>query len=289
MEINVSKNLFGNRIDKEFRLLYNSIYSAKCKKDDPIYCGFGKIKTQGPQSLAVSRIGGFCVKICGLMKLTLLDFPGKVACTVFLGGCNFRCPFCHNAELAFEGCGDEISEEDFFKFLEKRKGILDGVCVSGGEPLLYDEIIPFLKKIKDKGFAVKLDTNGCFPERLEAVIVAKACDYVAMDVKNSLQEYGKTVGIENFDSGGVEKSIEILKTSGIDHEFRTTVVKGLHTEKSIEDISLLLKNEKKYFLQAFVKSDRVPDNTLEEYTKDELENLLRIAQRNVPDAVLRGI
>lgn len=229
------------------------------------------------------------MKICGLMKLTLLDFPGKVACTVFLGGCNLRCPFCHNAELAFESCGDEISEEEFFKFLEKRKGVLDGVCVSGGEPLLCDEIIPFLKKIKDKGFAVKLDTNGCFPEKLEVVIAAKACDYVAMDIKNSLQEYGKTVGIQSFDTSGVEKSIEILKTSGIDHEFRTTVVKGLHTEKSIEDLSGLIKNERKYFLQAFVMSDRVPDNNLEEYTKDELENLLKIAQRNVPDAVLRGI
>ena len=229
------------------------------------------------------------MKICGLMKLTLLDFPGKVACTVFLGGCNLRCPFCHNAELAFEGRGDEISEEKFFKFLEKRKGILDGVCVSGGEPLLYDGIIPFLKKIKDKGFAVKLDTNGCFPEKLKAVIENEACDYVAMDVKNSLQEYGKAVGIADIDTSGIEKSIEILKTSGIDHEFRTTVVKGLHTEKSIEDLSLLLKNEKKYFLQAFVKSDRVPDDSLEEYTKDELENLLKIAQRNAPDAVLRGI
>lgn len=289
MEINVSKNLFGNRIDKEICLRYNSIYSAIYKNDNPIYCGFGEIQTQGPQSLAVRRIGGFCVKICGLMKMTLLDFPGKVACTVFLGGCNLRCPFCHNAELAFDGCGDEISEEEFFKFLEKRKGMLDGVCVSGGEPLLNDGIISFLKKIKEKGYAVKLDTNGCFPEKLEAVISAKVCDYVAMDVKNSLGEYAKTVGVEDFDTNRIEKSIEILKTGGIDHEFRTTVVKGLHTEESIEKLSLLLKGEKKYFLQAFVKSDRVPDDTLEEYTKDELENLLKIAQRNVPDAVLRGI
>ena len=289
MEIYVRENLFGNRIDKDFGLLYNSIYSAIYKKDNPIYCGFGKIQTQGSQSLAVHRIGGFFVKICGLMKLTLLDFPGKVACTVFFGGCNLRCPFCHNAELAFDGCGDEISEEEFFKFLEKRKGILDGVCLSGDEPLLYDGIIPFLNKIKETGFAVKLDTNGCFPEKLEAVIAAKACDYVAMDVKNSLSEYSKTVGIESFDTNGIEKSIEILKTSGIDYEFRTTVVKGLHTEKSIEAISALIKDEKRYFLQAFVKSDRVPDDTLEECTKDELENLLKIAQRNVPDAVLRGI
>ncbi len=289
MEINVSKKLFGNSIDKKFLLLYNSIYSAICKKGNPIYCGFDKIQTQGPQSLAVRRIGGFCVKICGLMKLTLLDFPGKVACTVFLGGCNLRCPFCHNAELAFEGCGDEISEEEFFKFIDKRKGILDGVCVSGGEPLLNDGIIPFLKMIKEKGYSVKLDTNGCFPDRLKEVIDAGVCDYIAMDVKNSLNEYAKTVGVDGFTTGGIEKSIEILKTSGIDHEFRTTVVKGLHTEKSIEELSSLLKGEKKYFLQAFIQSDRIPDSSLEEYTKDELENLLRIAQRNVPDAVLRGI
>ncbi|MBE7032400.1 MAG: anaerobic ribonucleoside-triphosphate reductase activating protein [Ruminococcaceae bacterium] len=229
------------------------------------------------------------MKICGLMKLTLLDFPGKVGCTVFLGGCNLRCQFCHNAELAFESCGDEISEEEFFKFLEKRKGMLDGVCVSGGEPLLNDGIISFLKKIKEKDYAVKLDTNGCFPERLKEVLEAGVCDYVAMDVKNSLGEYAKTVGVEDFDTNGIEKSIELLKTSGIDHEFRTTVVKGLHTEESIEKLSLLLKGEKKYFLQAFIQSDRVLDGSLEEYTKDELENLLKIAQRNVPDAVLRGI
>lgn len=229
------------------------------------------------------------MKICGLMKLTLLDFPGKVACTVFLGGCNLRCPFCHNAELAFGNSNDKISEDEFWSFLKKRNGVLDGVCVSGGEPMLNDDLLPFLQRIKNLGYSVKLDTNGCYPERLRQVIAAGVCDYVAMDIKNSLSEYGKTVGIEKFDTFFVKKSIEVIKSSGIDHEFRTTVVKGLHTKESIKELSALIKGEKKYFLQAFVQSSSVPDSTLEEYSKDELENLLKAAQENVPDAVLRGI
>ncbi|MBR5613691.1 MAG: anaerobic ribonucleoside-triphosphate reductase activating protein [Clostridia bacterium] len=229
------------------------------------------------------------MKICGLMKLTLLDFPGKVACTVFLGGCNLRCPFCHNAELAFGCCGDEISEEDFFAFLQKRKGVLDGVCVSGGEPLINSEIITLLNKIKSMGYSVKLDTNGCYPQKLKEVIDADACDYIAMDIKNSIAEYAKSVGIEDFDAAAIKKSIELIMNSGIRYEFRTTVVKGLHTAQSINELSQLIKGAERYFIQAFVKSERVPDETLEEFTKNELENLLMVARENVPDAELRGI
>lgn len=229
------------------------------------------------------------MKICGLMKTTLLDFPGKVACTVFLGGCNLRCPFCHNSALAFEENGDILSENEFFSFLEKRKGILDAVCVSGGEPLIHKEIFEFLKKIKDMEFLVKLDTNGCFPESLEKALESGSVDYVAMDIKGGLFEYGKCVGIDGFDASKVEKSIEILKNSSVDHEFRTTVVKGLHSGESLEEIAKLIAGEKKYFLQGFKMSDGVPDKTLTEFSKDEMENLLKAVKEYVPCAELRGI
>lgn len=229
------------------------------------------------------------MKLCGLMKTTLLDYPGKVACTVFLGGCNLRCTFCHNSDLAFNGGGDTISETDFFEFLTKRKGLLDGVCVTGGEPLMTDEVFDFIKKIKDIGLLVKLDTNGCFPERLKAVIESGNVDYIAMDIKNSLAEYPKTVGIEGFDTSAVEKSIEIIKASGIDHEFRTTVAKGLHAEESVAELSKLIKGEKKYFLQGFKENENVPDKGLKEFSGEEMNKLLKAAQTNVPDAALRGI
>lgn len=229
------------------------------------------------------------MKICGLMKTTLLDFPGRVACTVFLGGCNLRCTFCHNADLAFEGVGDELSQNEFFEFLKKRRGLLDGVCVTGGEPLLNDDIFEFLQSIKDLGYGIKLDTNGCFPKRLQAVLETSNVDYVAMDIKNSLSQYGKTVGISDFDAEAVRQSIEIIKQSGIDHEFRTTVAKGLHTGQTIRELTGLIKDEKKYFLQCFKKSEKVPDDSLEEFTEQELENLLEAARENVPCVALRGI
>ncbi len=229
------------------------------------------------------------MKICGLMKTTLLDFPGKVACTVFLGGCNLRCPFCHNSDLAFEENGDFLSENEFFSFLEKRKGVLDAVCVSGGEPLMHKEVFEFIKKIKDMGFLVKLDTNGCFPENLERALVSGSLDYVAMDIKGGLFEYGKFVGIDSFDASKVEKSIGILKNSNIDHEFRTTVVNGLHSADSLEEIAKLIAGEKKYFLQGFKMSEGVPDKTLTEFSKEEMENLLNLVREYVPDAELRGI
>ncbi|MBR5155414.1 MAG: anaerobic ribonucleoside-triphosphate reductase activating protein [Clostridia bacterium] len=229
------------------------------------------------------------MRICGLIKTTLLDFPGKVACTVFLGGCNLRCPFCHNSEIAFSKKGDEVSEEEFFSFLAKRKSLLEGVCVTGGEPLTTDEIFDFLRKIKDMGFCVKIDTNGCFPERLQKVIESGYIDFVAMDIKNSLSKYEKTVGIENFDVTVIQKSIEIIKSSNIDYEFRTTVVKGLHTEADIEDLARIIPGENNYFLQGFKMSDRVPDKTLEEFTQREMKRMLNRIKTYVPDSQLRGV
>ena len=229
------------------------------------------------------------MKICGLMKTTLLDFPGKVACTVFVGGCNLRCPFCHNSELAFAENGDIIPENEFFDFLEKRKGLLEGVCVTGGEPLMHEEIFDFIKSIKDMGYSVKLDTNGCFPKRLEKALKSGDIDYVAMDIKTSLKEYERAVGIDGFSPEQIEKSIEILKNSGIEYELRTTVVKGIHSEKSIRELAKTIKNEKRYFLQGFKKSERVPDGDLEEFSEEEMKNLLKVAKEYVPDAVLRGV
>ncbi len=229
------------------------------------------------------------MKICGLMKTTLLDFPGKVACTVFLGGCNLRCHFCHNSALAFEENGDFVSGNEFFAFLDRRKGVLDAVCVSGGEPLMHKEVFEFLKKIKNMGFLVKLDTNGCFPEMLERALASGSLDYVAMDIKGCLSAYGRCVGLNNFDTSKIKESIELLKNSNIDHEFRTTVVKGLHSKESLVDIAKLIAGEKRYFLQGFKMSDGVPDKTLSEFTKEEMENLLKAVREYVPDAELRGI
>ena len=163
--------------------------------------------------------------IHGFQKMTMLDFPGKVACTAFTAGCNFRCPFCHNASLVTHIDRENfVSEDEFFSFLNKRKGILDGVCITGGEPTLQPDLTEFIKKIKNAGFAVKLDTNGYNPNILGSIVNEKLVDYIAMDIKNSKESYRKTVGIENFNIEPIEKSIEILKNGGVDFEFRTTVI-----------------------------------------------------------------
>ena len=201
--------------------------------------------------------------ICGLQKMTLLDYPGKVACTVFLGGCNFRCPFCHNSEL-FLGNPQKLMENaDFFAFLEKRKGRLDGVCVSGGEPAIYQDLPAFLAKIKDLGFTVKLDTNGSRPEVLRQLLQNRLVDYVAMDVKNSPKEYTRTVGLENLDLAPLEESLRMLIDGEIPYELRTTLVWQFHDKTSIQDMGVWLsglvpgKRPERWFLQSFVDRDTV--------------------------------
>ncbi len=201
--------------------------------------------------------------ICGLQKMTLLDFPGKIACTVFLGGCNFRCPFCHNSEL-FMGKPEKLMEdEDFFKFLKSRKGLLDGVCVSGGEPTLYKNLPEFLARIKELGFLVKLDTNGSRPEVVRELVEKNLVDYIAMDVKNSPAMYAQTVGLETMDLAPVEESLRFLIGGNVPYELRTTLVSQLHTEASIQDMGQWLQSlvtgmkPKKLFLQSFVDRDTV--------------------------------
>ncbi|MBQ6066054.1 MAG: anaerobic ribonucleoside-triphosphate reductase activating protein [Clostridia bacterium] len=195
------------------------------------------------------------MNIQGLQKLTLLDYPGHTACTVFTGGCNLRCPFCHNAPLVLEPNGNApFTEEEIFALLDRRRGILDGVAVTGGEPLLQTDIGDFLRKVKDRGFAVKLDTNGFFPDRLEALLRDGLVDYAAMDVKNRPEKYALTCGLETADLAAVEKSMKLLTESGIEYEFRTTVVKEFHTADDIEAIAKWISGAKRYFLQAFKDS-----------------------------------
>lgn len=227
--------------------------------------------------------------IKGLQKTTLLDFPGKVACTVFTGGCNFRCPFCHNASLVISpDLSDFISEDEFFSFLKKRSSILDGVCVSGGEPLLQKGIEDFLQKIKDIGLAVKLDTNGSFPERLNSILTRGLVDYVAMDIKNSKEKYSLICGTE-VDTSKISESISMLISGSIPYEFRTTVVKEFHTPQDIEDMSKWIAGAEHYYLQSFKDSGDIISDGLSAYTPEEMRSLLDIARKNLPSAELRGI
>ena len=225
--------------------------------------------------------------IHGLQKMTLLDFPGKVACTVFFDGCNYRCPFCHNSELLGVGFPPLMDDGELLSFLEKRKGILDGVCITGGEPLLQKELL--LEKIKTMGFLVKLDTNGSFPDILEDLIARGLVDYVAMDIKNSPQRYAQTVGRERFDLTQVEKSIALLLKGTVDYEFRTTVVAQLHNEETIHEIGKWIRGAKRYFLQCFVPRDTVLQAGLDAPAEEDMKRYAEIARIYVPETGVRGM
>ena len=227
--------------------------------------------------------------IKGLQKTTLLDFPGKVACTVFTAGCNFRCPFCHNASLVVDPESvDNISEEQFFSYISKRKGILDGVCITGGEPLVSAGIEEFIRKIKSLGFLVKLDTNGTFPKKLERLLDEGLVDYVAMDVKNSKEKYALTAGVSSYPEK-IEDSIRIIIDKAPDYEFRTTVMKELHSTQDIVDIALWIKDTKKYFLQSYVNSGDILSGEYTAYSEPEMLEILEKAREILPCTILRGI
>lgn len=227
--------------------------------------------------------------IKGFQKLTLLDYPGKTACTVFTGGCNYRCPFCHNAGLVTKLDTEIISEGEVLSHLKKRQGILDGVAISGGEPLLQGDIEEFLQKIKELGYSIKLDTNGSFPDKLKSIIDKGLCDYVAMDIKNSKERYNETIGIDNFDISLMEKSVEILRGSDVDFEFRTTVTKNFHTMEDIEKIGEWIKGVEKYYLQNFVDSGNLIDSNVEGVSKEEMQLMLERIKKYVPTAEIRGL
>lgn len=230
------------------------------------------------------------MKFYGIQKLTLLDYPGNLACTLFTGGCNFRCPFCHNALLVTEL--DEnyvIDEEEVLAFLEKRKGRLDGVCVTGGEPLINKNIGDFLEKVKALGFKIKLDTNGTNPALLKNLVSRGLVDYVAMDIKNSPEKYAATVGLEKLDMSQVEESVAFLLSDAVDYEFRTTVTRQFHSAEDIEKAALFIKGAKRYFLQSFVDSGNLIGSGITGVEKEEMEKMQSAAQKYVPDTRLRGI
>lgn len=228
------------------------------------------------------------MRIAGLIKTTLLDYPGKVACTVFTYGCNFRCDFCHNALLVTEENNDNISQDEFFSFLSKRTGILDGVCISGGEPTLQKDLPEFVKKIKDMGFCVKLDTNGYKPDVLQRLIDDGLIDYVAMDIKSSPDNYSGICGV-NIDIEKIKKSVDILKEGKIDYEFRTTCVKEYHTNEDFEKIASWLQGDSKYYLQHFEDSGNLIGSNLSAFTKEETKEIEKIFFGRVPNIGLRGV
>ena len=234
------------------------------------------------------------MKISGLQKMTLLDFPGKVACTVFLQGCNFRCPFCHNSGLLGAGEDAFMTTDEFITFLNKRTGLLDAVCVSGGEPTLSAELPQLLRRIKALGFATKLDTNGSRPEVLKALVEEGLIDYVAMDVKNSFGAYPATTGCAP-DMAAVEESLRYLLQDHVAYELRTTIVAELHSEESIAEMGkwlcALVPNKKplKLFLQAFVDRDSVLQSGLTSPDERTLKTYLSILSPYIEQIAIRGV
>lgn len=226
----------------------------------------------------------------GLQKVTLLDYPGKVASTVFLGGCNFRCPFCHNGTLVINpNRYQTISDVEVLSHLYEKRKILDGVCITGGEPLLYN-VEPFLREVKQIGLLVKLDHNGTQPDKLQELISSNLIDYVAVDIKNSPQKYAQTVGVANFDLTPIQRTIDLLRDGAVDYEFRTTVVKGLHDADDFPDIGKMIEGAKQYYLQQYVDSgDILNSNNFNSYTQLEMQQFADMIKPYVPNTQVRGI
>ena len=229
------------------------------------------------------------MKIHGLQKMTLLDFPGRVACTVFLGGCDMRCPYCHNAELLDGTAPAVMDDAELLAFLKKRQGLLDGVCFTGGEPLLQKDLPDFAAKVRDLGYPVKLDTNGNHPDRLEKMIREDLVQYVAMDIKNSPERYAETAGLRQLDLAPIRESVRMLMEGKTDYEFRTTAVSELHDDESFEQIGQWIKGAKRYFLQRFTDRDTVPFQGLHSPGKEQMEHWAEIIRPYVPAVELRGV
>ena len=238
------------------------------------------------------------MKIAGIQKLSMVDYPGKMACTVFLSGCNFRCPYCHNSSLVIpEPDQSYLSEEEVLKFLKKRQGILDGVCITGGEPLLQGEaVISFMRKVKELGYSLKLDTNGTNPKLLKELCEAGLVDYVAMDIKNSKENYHVAIGREKEDCGklleNVRESASYLMNGRIDYEFRTTLVKGIHTPQDVEDIVFWIGKARIWYLQNFKDSGSILSPNLvnmEPFSENELELFANTANESKLNTVVRNV
>lgn len=231
--------------------------------------------------------------IRGIQKLTLLDYPGHTACTLFTGGCNFRCPFCHNAELVLRQPSiPHIPQEDIFDFLKRRRNVLDGICISGGEPLCQPlpQIRGLIEEIRDMGFLVKLDTNGTHPDKLRDLLEDGLLDMVAMDIKAGPDNYARAVGLETVDLAPIQQSIDLLMQGNIPYEFRTTVVKGIHTEEDFRAISKWIPAAKAYYLQGFRnEGDLISGADLKAWDQDSMLNFLAIVRETIHNAQLRGV
>ncbi|MBQ8782899.1 MAG: anaerobic ribonucleoside-triphosphate reductase activating protein [Clostridia bacterium] len=226
----------------------------------------------------------------GFQKLTLLDYPGRVACTLFTAGCNLRCPFCHNASLVTH-INNEIvyPRDEVLSYLQKRKGLLEGVCITGGEPLLHNDLEDFILEVKKLGYFVKLDTNGTFPEKLKRLVNSSLIDYVAMDIKNCMDKYALTVGIESFNVSDIEESVDFLLQNKIDYEFRTTVVNEFHTVQDIENIAKWISGAPRYFLQNFIDSGDLIGDNLSSVDLEVLSEMKNISTKYVQNTEIRGI
>lgn len=230
------------------------------------------------------------MQINGFQKMTVLDFPERIACTVFTAGCNLRCPFCHNARLVTHTVKeDTIPTDEVLAFLKKRTGLLDGVCITGGEPLLQHDITDFIKEVKALGFALKLDTNGCFPDKLKSLVNSGLIDYVAMDIKNSPDMYAKTVGVSDFDISAVEESKNFLLSGAVDYEFRTTVVRELHTAESMRALAEWIAGAKRYYLQGFVDSGDLIGDGFSAHSREFMEQLQADIAPFVQKVEIRGL
>ena len=230
----------------------------------------------------------------GLQRMTLIDYPGKIAATVFTVGCNFRCSFCHNPELVLSSqfmvpSGDDTLEREFFEFLKTRQGKLDGVCITGGEPTLQPDLIEFIAKTKKMGFAVKLDSNGTRPNILRELFAKKLVDYVAMDIKASLDNYQKVCGVD-ISIDKIQESVDLIRNSGVDYEFRTTVVPGLHTVEEFKDVAKWLSGSRKYILQKYEDNGKILDETLTERISGkeiDLGKIKKIMETTIEDVSVR--
>ncbi|MBR3600883.1 MAG: anaerobic ribonucleoside-triphosphate reductase activating protein [Lachnospiraceae bacterium] len=230
------------------------------------------------------------MNICGYQKTTLLDYPGHVAATFFTGGCNFRCPFCHNSDLiTYPSSTDNISEEEIFTFLKKRKNILSGICITGGEPTLQPDLAEFIEKVRSYGYKIKLDTNGYRPEVIADLLEKNLLDYIAMDIKAGYSNYVTASGISNLIIKKIEDSVSIIENSGIPYEFRTTVVKELHNETDFQEIADMISPKSPYFIQSFKDSGNILISGLSSCNNEELNKFLSIVKEKLPNSSLRGI
>ena len=228
--------------------------------------------------------------IRGFNKTTLLDFPGKVASIVFTGGCNFRCGFCQNSALVLNPASQPmIPEEEIFEYIKKRRGILEGICITGGEPTLEPDLPVFMERLRETGMAVKLDTNGYRPEVLKEIIDRRLADMFAMDIKSDREGYARITGLQNFDISKVELSAKLIMESGIDYEFRTTAVRGYFDERVAENISIWLKGAKRYFIQRFEDGDDVLDSGLAAPDIEVLKSCREILKKTIEQVELRGV